>query len=64
MNESGDLFVKRVLELQGELYIYAYSLTSNIDDTKDLLQETLLRVLNNKDKYIENTNLKGGWLLL
>ena len=64
MNESGDLFVKRVLELQGVLYIYAYSLTSNIDDAKDLLQETLLRVLNNKDKYIENTNLKGGWLLL
>lgn len=62
MNESGDLFVRRVLELQGALYIYAYSLTSNIDDAKDLLQETLLKTFDNRDRYIENTNLKG-WML-
>ena len=62
MNESGDLFVKRVLELQGVLYIYAYSLTSNIDDAKDLLQETLLKALDNRDKYVDNTNLKG-WMV-
>ena len=29
MNESGDLFVKRILDLQGVLYIYAYSLILN-----------------------------------
>ena len=62
MNGSGDLFVRRVLELQGALYIYAYSLTSNIDDAKDLLQETLLKTFDNRDRYIENTNLKG-WML-
>ena len=47
-----------MLELQGALYIYAYSLTSNTDDAKDLLQETLLKTFDNRDRYIENTNLK------
>ena len=62
MNKSDDLFVKRILKLQDELYIYAYSLTINIEDAKDLLQETLLKALDNRDKYVDNTNLKG-WML-
>ena len=62
MNKSDDLFVMRILKLQDELYIYAYSLTINIEDAKDLLQETLLKALDNRDKYVDNTNLKG-WML-
>ncbi|MBQ3554696.1 MAG: RNA polymerase sigma factor [Bacteroidales bacterium] len=62
MNRGDDLFVKRILKLQDELYIYAYSLTINIEDAKDLLQETLLKALDNRDKYVDNTNLKG-WML-
>ncbi|MBQ3554698.1 MAG: RNA polymerase sigma factor, partial [Bacteroidales bacterium] len=57
MNKSDDLFVMRILKLQDELYIYAYSLTINIEDAKDLLQETLLKALDNRDKYVDNTNL-------
>ena len=62
MNRGDNLFVMRILKLQDELYIYAYSLTINIEDAKDLLQETLLKTLDNRDKYIDNTNLKG-WML-
>jgi RNA polymerase sigma factor, sigma-70 family len=34
-------------------------LTSNRDDAQDLLQDTTLKVLDNADKYLENTNFKG-----
>jgi RNA polymerase sigma-70 factor (ECF subfamily) len=43
------------------LYSFAYNLTRNIDDAKDLLQETTYRALLNRDKFKMNTNLKA-WL--
>jgi RNA polymerase sigma-70 factor (ECF subfamily) len=49
-----------VHELQ-PLRNYALSLTHNMDDTKDLVQETLLKALRYKDKFAEGTNLRG-WL--
>lgn len=49
-----------VHELQ-PLKNYALSLTHNMDDTKDLVQETLLKALRYKDKFAEGTNLRG-WL--
>ncbi|MGN1173740.1 MAG: RNA polymerase sigma factor, partial [Muribaculaceae bacterium] len=36
-----------------------YMLTSNRDDAYDLLQDTTLKVLDNEEKYIDNTNFKG-----
>lgn len=45
--------------LQGNLLNFAYVLTSNRDDAQDLLQDTTLKALDNKDKYVDNTNFKG-----
>lgn len=38
---------------------FAYMLTSNREDAYDLLQDTTLKVLDNEDKYVDNTNFKG-----
>jgi RNA polymerase sigma factor (sigma-70 family) len=40
---------------------FAFTLTNNKEDAKDLFQETLLRALVYKDKYSTGTNLKA-WL--
>lgn len=40
---------------------YALSLTHNMDETKDLVQETILKAYRYKDKFQEGTNLRG-WL--
>lgn len=40
---------------------YAYQLTRNIEDTNDLVQETMLKAYTYQDKFEEGTNLKG-WL--
>ncbi|TND09797.1 MAG: sigma-70 family RNA polymerase sigma factor [Bacteroidetes bacterium] len=42
---------------------FALSLTANNDDAQDLLQETYLKALVNKDKFAESTNLKA-WLYM
>lgn len=49
----------RLMNLQANMLNFAYMLTSNRDDAYDLLQDTTLKVLNNQDKYVENTNFKG-----
>ena len=49
----------RLMNLQSNLLNFAYTLTSNRDDAYDLLQDTTLKVLDNQDKYTENTNFKG-----
>jgi RNA polymerase sigma factor (sigma-70 family) len=49
-----------VMELQ-PLRNYALSLTHDMDDTKDLVQETLLKAFRYKDRFEEGTNLRG-WL--
>ncbi len=49
----------RLMSLQGNMLNFAYMLTSNRDDAYDLLQDTMLKVLDNRDKYVENTNFKG-----
>lgn len=40
---------------------FAMSLTRDIDSAKDLIQETLLRALSNKEKYNAGTNIKA-WM--
>lgn len=54
-------FGVEIIGLEPSLMRYAYSLTFNIDDTKDLVQETFFKALNNKDKFDESTNIKA-WL--
>ena len=53
------LFKQRLLAIQGNLLNFAYMLTSNRDDAYDLLQDTTLKVLDNEDKYVDNSNFKG-----
>lgn len=52
-------FQDRLLKLQDNMMNFAYILTSNRDEAKDLLQDTTLKVLDNEDKYIDNVNFKG-----
>ncbi len=52
-------FQERLLSLQANMLNFAFMLTSNRDDAYDLLQDTMLKVLDNEDKYTENTNFKG-----
>jgi RNA polymerase sigma factor (sigma-70 family) len=40
---------------------YAIKLTHNTEDANDLVQETFLRAIKNKDKVEDGTNIKG-WL--
>ncbi|KAA6341342.1 ECF RNA polymerase sigma factor SigH [termite gut metagenome] len=54
-------FRRDLVQVQNELFRFAYKLTANYDDAKDLLQETSLKALYNEDKYIPGTNIKG-WL--
>ena len=56
---SSKAFEAKLLAIQDNLLNFAYLLTSNRDDASDLLQDTTLKVLDNEDKYIDNTNFKG-----
>ncbi|KAA6304740.1 ECF RNA polymerase sigma factor SigH, partial [termite gut metagenome] len=49
-------FRRDLVQVQNELFRFAYKLTANYDDAKDLLQETSLKALYNEDKYIPGTN--------
>jgi len=40
---------------------YAYQLTRNVEDTNDLVQETMLKAYTYQEKFEKGTNLKG-WL--
>ena len=60
MSVGEDLFVKRLLEMHDRLFNFAFKFTSDKDCALDLLQDTILKALYNRDKYIENTNL-AGW---
>ncbi len=53
------VFQSKLMSLQSNMLNFAYMLTSNRDDAQDLLQDTTLKVLDNADKYLENTNFKG-----
>jgi RNA polymerase sigma-70 factor (ECF subfamily) len=55
-------FQEKILSIQKNMYSFAMLLTANRYDAEDLLQETTLRVLNNQEKYADNTNFKG-WVL-
>ena len=45
--------------MQDKLFRYAVGITGNVDEAKDLLQETSLQVLNKEDKFTADTNFKA-----
>ena len=52
-------FNYQLTSLWDNLERYAVRLTSNVDDAKDLLQETFVKAISYRDKFIDNTNLKA-----
>jgi RNA polymerase sigma-70 factor (ECF subfamily) len=52
-------FSNKLISMEGRLERFALSLTGNREDAKDLLQETYLKALSSKDKFIEFTNFEA-----
>ena len=52
-------FNYQLTNLSGNLQRFALSLTSNLEDAKDLLQETFAKAITYRDKFEDNTNLKA-----
>jgi len=52
-------FQYKLINLQDNLMRFAYSLTADKDDAKDLVQETYLKALTNRDKFADETNMKA-----
>jgi len=49
----------QLLDLKPNLQKFAYRLTLKKADSEDLVQETFLKVLQNKDKFVVNDNFKA-----
>lgn len=54
-------FNNKIQNLASILHSFAYNLTKNTEDAKDLLQETTYRALFNRDKFQPGTNFKA-WM--
>ena len=54
-------FNTAVINLSKPLKYFALNLTSNDEEAKDLLQETMLKAISNSHRFADNTNLKA-WL--
>lgn len=55
-------FQKNLLGMQDYMKSFARTLTSDEADAEDLMQDTTLKVLKNRDKFVDNINFKG-WVL-
>jgi len=54
-------FNHKLLDLKDKLRYFAFSLTANHEDADDLIQDTFVKALTNKDKFDPATNLKA-WI--
>jgi RNA polymerase sigma factor (sigma-70 family) len=54
-------FNTEVINLSKPLKYFALSLTADDESAQDLLQETMLKAISNKHRFVEKTNLKA-WL--
>ncbi len=54
-------FSHQITSLKGSLELFTRKFTMNQMESEDLVQDTVLKALLNKDKFKINTNLKG-WL--
>ncbi|MDE6417729.1 MAG: RNA polymerase sigma factor [Duncaniella sp.] len=52
-------FQNKLMALQANMLNFAFMLTSDRDNAYDLLQDTMLKVLDSEEKYAENVNFKG-----
>ena len=54
-------FNHSILGMETKLKYFAYSLTTDREEAKDLLQETYLKAITYKDLFVHQTNLKA-WM--
>lgn len=54
-------FNQHVIMMRPRLRAFAFSLTSNAEDARDLLQDTVLKALTYREKFTDSSNL-GAWL--
>ena len=52
-------FDNKFYTLTDSLNAFAYNLTKNIEDARDLYQETAIRAITNRDKFRPDTNFKA-----
>jgi RNA polymerase sigma factor (sigma-70 family) len=52
-------FSNNLISLEDTMERFARRLTYNVDEAKDLLQDTYLKALSSRDKFVEFTNLKA-----
>ena len=50
-------FKAKLVKAQADLITFAHKLTSDKEEVNDLVQETLLKALDNEDKFLPGTNL-------
>lgn len=52
-------FNSKLLSIEDKLKYFAYSLTTDQEEAKDLLQETMLKALTNRDKFTDPRNFNS-----
>jgi RNA polymerase sigma factor (sigma-70 family) len=52
-------FDHNLVNLENNLLRFAYSLTTNHEDSRDLVQETFLKALTSRKQFRDNSNLKA-----
>jgi len=52
-------FQNKLIGLQENLLYFANTLTNNIEEAKDLVQDTMVKALSNMEKFNPGTNLKA-----
>ena len=52
---------KAIIEIHPELQKFALKLTANRDSANDLVQDSILKALDNADRYVRQDNFKG-WM--
>lgn len=60
MNSSS--FQSELMGMQNVMLNFAFTLTRNSDDARDLVQDTMLKAITAEDKYTHGENFKG-WVL-
>lgn len=57
-----DTFKSSVIGIQGNLFSFALKLTLDEEEAHDLVQDTMLKALDNESKFVDNANF-SGWMM-
>lgn len=59
-----DKLTCKIVEMESELRHFAFKLTADQDSANDLVQECMLKALDNKEKFVHAQNFKGWMYIL